>query len=159
MNINRYGKIMNKVLVAVLALYCVQAIANEYDQRQVISLTEPQQAHVLKEMRSMLAGTQAILVALSTDNLEAVIQHARSLGMSMKKKPENVLHNVLPEAFMQMGKAVHTQFDVIANDAATLKDSKHTLKQLGAALQQCNNCHEIYRIEAVPQVQRGKNHP
>lgn len=140
---------MNKLLILFLALSCMTATANEYDQRQPIQLSEPQQAQVLKEMRSLLNGIQAILAALSTDDLEAVIEHAESLGMGMKKKPENQLKKELPKEFMQLGKSVHRGFDLIAHDAKTIKNSKHTLKQLSEVMRQCQSCHEIYRIEAI----------
>ena len=124
------------------------SISNEFDQRQAVSLNQAQQAHVLSEMRSLLAGTQAIIVGLATDDMDAVAKQARLLGMAMKKKPENKLHGVLPKAFMMQGKAVHRAFDNIANDAESIKDPKHTLKQLGEALKLCQGCHEMYRIEA-----------
>ena len=51
---------MIKLFTTLLALACMTASANEYDQRQTIILTESQQALVLQEMRSLLMGTQAI---------------------------------------------------------------------------------------------------
>ncbi len=122
--------------------------ANKFDQRQTLTLNQAQQAHVLSEMRSLLAGTQAIVSALATDDMKTVAKQARLLGMGMKKKPENKLRSILPKAFMMQGKAVHTAFDSIADDAESIKDSKHTLKQLGEALRLCQGCHEMYRIEA-----------
>jgi hypothetical protein len=121
---------------------------NKFDSRQTLPLNQAQQAHVLSEMRSLLAGTQAIVTALATDDMDTVAKQARLLGMGMKKKPENKLHGILPKAFMMQGKAVHMAFDNIADDATSIKDSKHTLKQLGEALSLCKGCHEIYRIEA-----------
>ncbi len=140
---------MTKLLISMLMVTTMTASANQPNQRQTIILTESQQAHVLQEMRQLLAGTQAIIAALSKNDMKAVVQHARSLGMSMKK-PENNLHDILPVAFMHMGKAVHRKFDAIANDAETLKNAKHTLVQLSENLAQCNACHEIYRIEEKP---------
>jgi hypothetical protein len=121
---------------------------NSFDPRQTLPLNQAQQAHVLSEMRSLLAGTQAIVTALATDDMETVAKQARLLGMGMKKKPENKLHGILPKAFMMQGKAVHTAFDRIADDAESIKDPKHTLMQLGKALSICQGCHEMYRIEA-----------
>ena len=120
---------------------------NEFDNRQTLPLNQVQQAHVLSEMRSLLAGTQAIVSALATDDMNTVAKQARRLGMGMKKKPENKLHGILPKAFMMQGKAVHMAFDTIADDAESIKDPKHTLKQLGEALSLCKGCHEMYRIE------------
>ncbi len=36
-------------------------------------------------MRSLLFGTQSIVVALAADNMKAVAKHARTLGMVVKK--------------------------------------------------------------------------
>ncbi len=141
---------MKKLLVLMLALASMAITANEYDKRQSILLSQPQQAHVLQEMRSLLSGIQGILGALSTDDWEAVVEHARPLGMGMKKKPENQLHKVLPAEFMVLGKSVHRNFDLIANDAEKLKNPKHTLKQVSNTMLLCQGCHAIYRIEVNP---------
>lgn len=120
---------------------------NKFDKRQSLPLNQAQQAHVLTEMRSLLAGTQAIVAALATDDMETVAKQARLLGMGMKKNPENKLRSILPKGFMMHGKAVHMAFDGIADDAESIKNSKHTLKQLGEALSICQGCHEMYRID------------
>jgi hypothetical protein len=70
--------------------------------------------------------------------------------MGMKKKPENQLHKVLPAEFMVLGKSVHRNFDLIANDAEKLKNPKHTLKQVSNTMLLCQGCHAIYRIEVNP---------
>jgi len=133
--------------IMVLGLASTISNANEYDQRQALPLTQAQQAHVLTEMRSLLAGIQGIVSSLVTDDMEGVAKHARPLGMAMKENPENKLHGVLPKAFMMQGKSVHMAFDSIADDAERIKDSKHTLKQVSETLQKCQGCHESYRIE------------
>jgi cytochrome c556 len=141
-------------LLLILGLASANAGA-EVDQRQTIRLDSTQRAHVLGEMRSMLSGTQAILAALSNDDMAAVAQQARTLGMNMGHKAENHLHDLLPESFMQLGMSVHQDFDRIAGDAETLKDPKHTLRQLSTTMNTCGVCHETYRIEPV----RGKRKP
>jgi len=141
-------------LLLILGVASTNAAA-EVDQRQAIRLNGAQRAHVLGEMRSMLSGTQAILTALSNDDMAAVAQQARALGMNMGHKAENHLHDLLPESFMQLGMSVHQDFDRIANDAEILKDPKHTLRQLSATMNTCGVCHEAYRLEPV----RGKRKP
>ena len=152
-----FGQILKILPVVILGLVSINAVANEFDQRQTIMLNEAQQAHVLTEMRSLLSGTQAIVAALAADDLQAVTQHARALGMSMKQKPENKLQTVLPEAFMLLGKSVHRDFDKIADDAERVKDPKHTLRQLSETLKQCQGCHESFRIDVATTVMDGQH--
>lgn len=133
----------------VLGLTAVTATADEADRRRVLTLTEAQRAHVLGEMRALLSGTQAILSSLSTDDMAAVAQQARSLGTDMGHKAENTLHEMLPKEFMQLGMSVHQDFDRIAADAETLKDPKHTLRQLSESMTRCTACHDTYRIQTT----------
>jgi hypothetical protein len=134
-------------LLFVLCLTTLTVMAGEADNRQVLTLSNPQRNHVLGEMRSLLAGTQNILGALAKDDVAAVAEHARALGFNMKHKAENPLHDVLPKDFMQLGMSMHKDFDLIAADAETLKDPKHTLQQLSATMGKCTACHETYQIQ------------
>jgi hypothetical protein len=136
-------------LFLVLGLTTTAVIADESDSRQVLNLSNPQRNHVLGEMRSLLAGTQMILTALTKDDMAAVAQHAQALGFNMKHKAENPLHDVLPKDFMQLGMSMHKDFDLIAADATSLKDPKHTLQQLSATMGKCIACHETYQIQML----------
>ena len=100
-------------------------------------------------MRALLSGTLAILAALSKDDMEAVAQYARTLGMGMADKAEDHLKGALPKGFMQLGMSVHQDFDQIATDAESLKDPKHTLWQLSESMNKCAVCHDSYQIRAV----------
>lgn len=142
-------------LALILSATNVSATGKPLDQRQILKLNEAQRAHVLGEMRNLLAGTQAILAALAADNMGEVAQQARLLGMGMGHKAENHLYKILPEAFVQMGMSVHHDFDRIALDAETLKDPKLTLQQLSRTMKTCTACHEIYQIHTrMPKHQR-----
>jgi hypothetical protein len=136
-------------IIFLLAFIASSAIAEAVDNRQMLDLTEPQRNHVLTEMRSLLTGTQNILAALAIDDMAAVAEHAQSLGFNMKHKAENPLHDILPKDFMMLGMSMHKDFDHIAADAATLKDSKHTLKQLSDTMAKCTACHASYQIRPV----------
>lgn len=125
-------------------------LAGSSDSRHVLSVTEPQRHHVLEEMRALLSGVQNILTALSKDDMAAVAQHARSLGMSMAHKAEDHLKGVLPREFMRLGMSVHEDFDKISADAESLKDSKHTLRQLSNTMFKCMACHDAYQIRVEP---------
>ncbi len=140
---------MKNTLAIALIFIAFTAAANavdEVDMRQILPLTEHQRDHVLTEMRALLSGTQNILDALSKEDMTAVAREARSLGMGMAHKGEDHLKAVLPKEFMQMGMSVHKAFDQIAADAESMKDPKHTLRQLSKAMQTCNTCHASYQI-------------
>ncbi|ABB75275.1 hypothetical protein [Nitrosospira multiformis] len=134
------------VFTALLAFIAATAIASEIDKRQVLTLNEPQRDHILKEMRALLSGTQRILEALSKEDMVAVAEHARALGMGMAHKGENHLQSVLPKEFMQLGMSVHKAFDEIAADAESRKDPRHTLRQLSESMMKCSTCHVTYQI-------------
>src|SRR5574340_47973 len=159
--------IVRKILVIVLVIFTAAAAANEVDKevdkRQPLPLTEHQRNHVLTEMRGLLSGTQNILDALSREDMVAVAREARGLGMGMVHKGEDHLKAVLPREFMQLGMSVHKAFDKIALDAESLKDPKHTLRQLSESMQKCNACHASYQIRvkdqpAAPDAQPSHHH-
>jgi chemotaxis signal transduction protein len=137
---------LKKIFAVLLVLATGTAAAGEIDKRRILPLTEPQRDHVLTEMRALLSGTQNILSALSREDMVAVADHARSLGMGMAHKGEDHLKAVLPREFMQLGMSVHKAFDQIAVDAESLKDPKHTLRQLSESMKKCIACHDSYQI-------------
>lgn len=140
---------MKKILAFILVLTAITAQAGDVDKRQVLTLTESQREHVLGEMRALLSGIQNILASLSNEDMAAVARHAHSLGMSMTRKAENHLKGVLSKEFMQLGMSVHHDFDQIAMDAESLKDSKHTLRQLSDSMDKCAACHASYQIRTA----------
>lgn len=153
-------KIKN-LLVLILVLTGITAQAEDLDKRQVITMSELQREHVLEEMRALLSGIQKILTSLASEDMAAVTQHARSLGMHMTHKAEDHLKGALPKEFMQLGMSVHRDFDQMASDAASLKDSKHTLRQLSDSMEKCVACHASYQIRATQQMPQAsqKFHP
>ena len=146
---------------AALFLFMAAAAANEVDKRQVIPLSEHQRDHVLTEMRALLSGTRNILDALSRDEMAVVAREADSLGLGMAGKGEDHLGSILPGEFMRLGMSVHQDFDNIARDARSIKDPKHTLRQLSEAMKKCDSCHAGYQIrvkERSPGVETSPAH-
>ena len=152
---------MKKILAIALALISITTTvaANEIDKRQILPITEMQRDHVLTEMRALLSGTQNILDALLREDMAAVARYARSLGMGMAHKAEDHLKAVLPKEFMQLGMSVHKDFDQIAIEAESLKDPKHTLRQLSESMKKCNACHAGYQIRVKEQLAQPGTHP
>lgn len=148
---------VQKILVLILVLIAITAQAGDDDKRQVITITELQREHVLEEMRALLSGIQEILTLLASEDMAAVAQRARSLGTHMTHKAEDHLKGALPKEFMRLGMSVHRDFDQIAIDAASLKDSKHTLRQLSDSMNKCVACHASYQIRSSQQASKS-NH-
>jgi len=137
---------MNRTIAFICAFFVTSAWADEIDNRQALTLPAPQRHHVLTEMRDLLAGTQAILAALAKNDMAAVAESARAVGFDMKHKAENSLHQVLPKEFMQLGMSMHKDFDLIAADAESLKDPRHSLRQISETMAKCTACHAAYQI-------------
>lgn len=142
---------MKKIIAMTLCLVATTVTANDIDERRVLPVTEMQRNHILTEMRALLAGTQNILSALARDDMAAVARHARPLGTGMAHKGEDHMQAVLPQEFMQLGMSVHKDFDQIAADAESLKNPKHTLKQLSESMNKCVACHAAYQLRITDQ--------
>lgn len=61
--------------------------------------------------------------------------------------------------FMQPGMSVHQGFDHIATDAESLKDPRHTLRQLSDVMRKCVACHASYQIRTVKQPLKSNPRP
>lgn len=123
-----------------------ESAENHLDQRQILFLNGLQRQHVVGEMRALLSGIQAILEALSADDMVAVAQFARPLGAGMASKAEDHLKGVLPPEFMQLGIDVHNDFDLIAELAESSAASEAVLGQLSTTMKKCLVCHSSYQI-------------
>jgi len=142
---------LKKIFAMTLCLITTTVTASDIDERRVLPVTEMQRNHILTEMRALLAGTQNILSALARDDMAAVARHARPLGTGMAHKGEDHMQAVLPQEFMQLGMSVHKDFDQIAADAESLKNPKHTLKQLSESMNKCVACHDAYQLRITDQ--------
>jgi hypothetical protein len=116
------------------------------DHRRVLPLDEGERAFVRTEMRGFLAALQAITVALERGDYRALAQAARAQGMQSTHHVPATLRAKLPLEFRQIGQGVHGQFDMIALDAETLEDMRHTLAQTGELLGRCVACHATFRL-------------
>ncbi len=147
--VDTLGIHLKKILATSLLLISISATAEEIDTRRALPMNEMQRGHILSEMRALLAGTQGILSALTREDMASVADHARPLGTGMPHKGEDHMKAILPQEFMQMGMMLHRDFDQIAADAESLKDPKHTLKQLSDSMGKCVACHASYQIRVT----------
>ena len=144
---------MNRIIYLLVMWVALIPFANagETDTRTVIELSPQHRAMILNEMRQFLSGLQQITAALSRDDMDAVSQAARGLGVAMTRHVPADLKQALPQGFRKLGHEVHSQFDQIALDAESLGDSNHALSQLGDTLSRCVACHNTYQIRLVNQ--------
>ena len=121
--------------------------AKPADQRAPLVLLDEERHIVLEEMRNFLAVLQTITEALTREDMKEIARAARSMGSGAANEipPKTVAK--LPEEFKVLAGGVHTTFDLMALDAESLADPKHTLTQMNDLLQKCNACHGIYQIK------------
>ncbi len=131
------------------AILCTLTLSVTADQRVQLPVSEPQRDHVLSEMRMLLGGIQRIVAALGDDDMTAVAEAARPLGVRMAHKAEDHLKGVLPPEFMRQGMAVHQDFDDLANSAESGGDKAATLRQLGRLMEKCMACHDAYQLRVI----------
>lgn len=117
------------------------------DQRADLILLDAERHLVLEEMRNFLAVLQIITDALPREDMKEVARAARTMGSGAANEIPPVTVAKLPEEFKMLAGGVHTSFDLIALDAETLGDPRHTVSQVAEMLQKCNACHGIYQIK------------
>ncbi len=132
------------------------AAAGPADRRAPLVLLDAERHIVLEEMRNFLAVLQTIADALPREDMKEIARAARSMGSGAANEipPQTVAK--LPEAFKVLAGGVHTTFDLIALDAESLADPRHTLTQVSELLQKCNACHGIYQIRVGRGAGAGK---
>ncbi len=125
------------------------------DQRAPLVLLDAERHLVLEEMRNFLAVLQTITDALPREDMKEVARAARTMGSGAANEIPPVTVAKLPEEFKVLAGGVHTSFDLIALDAESLGDPKHTISQVAEMLQKCNACHGIYQIKVGKDVRPG----
>lgn len=125
---------------------CLALPAQASDQRTAIPVNAEELMQVQTEMRGMLNGVSQIVSGVAANDMKAVAAAARNLGMGGNNHVPMSLRRKLPMEFKAMGHPTHVAFDDLARDAEALGDTNHTLKQLGALMDNCNACHETYRF-------------
>lgn len=146
---NRHKPLIAAALGALLIAGAAPAAgpAKPADQRAPLVLLDEERHIVLEEMRNFLAVLQTITDALTREDMKEIARAARTMGSGAANEipPKTVAK--LPEEFKVLAGGVHTTFDLMALDAESLADPKHTLTQMNELLQKCNACHGIYQIK------------
>ena len=147
----RMGWILSGVLALALGvtgyLFLVrgQVVAQD-DGRMAILLAPGERDLVLAEMRDLLEAVQGIVAASAEDDMDAVQDAARAVGMAQAGAVPAGLIAKLPLDFKRKGMAVHRAFDELADLAMVAEDGREVLKALAATMENCVGCHAGYRL-------------
>ncbi|MEA3290707.1 MAG: hypothetical protein U9Q71_00105 [Pseudomonadota bacterium] len=147
-----WGLVLVLVLVMAGAIYKFGfrgSVAPASDGRTAVQLTAGERDLVLVEMRAFLESVQAIVQALGSEEMPAVVQAARNVGMNAQQEVPASLVVKLPGALKKLGFDTHRKFDQLALDAEEFGDPKQSLEQLGELMQNCIGCHAAYKLVAV----------
>ena len=138
------------VVVAVLAYKFLSGdVRPSDDGRLAVPLSKDERNALLLEMRTWLQNCQTIVAALSDGDFVAVAATAKASGMVAEASTPGSVLSKIPIGMKRLGFGTRQQFDEIAADAAKLKDGRHTLAQLGHAMNNCVACHGTYRFAAL----------
>lgn len=135
-----------RVMILALVVSLMSGAVVSAEQRAVIRLTDKERGMVLHEMRQLLFGVQMIIDGLARDDMPAVAESAKALGMDMATEMSPELKGKLPSEFMLMGRSVHAGFDQLAADTAAKRDRELALTQLATTLQTCVACHDAFAV-------------
>jgi cytochrome c556 len=125
------------------------------DTRQPLPLPAMMAEHQKQNMRQHLAAVQAIIAAITRDDMDAVAKAAASIGYSeaMGQMCEHM--GAAAPGFTVMALNFHHIADTIG-DAARRGDRAGVLSALDRTLQTCVGCHATYRQEVVDDETRKK---
>jgi hypothetical protein len=130
-----------------------KATASE-DTRQMVKLPAMMQEHMLANMRDHLVALDEMLGELAEGNIDKASEIAEArLGMSsMSLHGAAHMGKFMPKEMGQIGTQMHhaaSRFVIVARDAELDpgKASQHKIyKALQEITQNCNACHQGYRI-------------
>ncbi len=143
------GLLFVALIVMVYKFVVVGTVAPASDGREALLLEAGERDLILSEMRVFLASVQAITDGVSNDDMDKVVEAARSVGAAAQQEVPASLMGKLPLSFKKLGFDTHRQFDMLALDAEQLGDPEYTLKQLATLMNNCVACHSIYRIDTL----------
>ena len=149
---------MTKIFVAMTALLILAGLSAQSamaeDNRQLVKLPPMMQEHMLANMRDHLAALDDIFSALAKGNVnEAAKVAEKRLGMSaMGAHGAAHMAPFMPKGMATFGTQMHhaaSRFVVKAQDAELapgVQAQREVYKALHEVTQNCNACHQTYRI-------------
>lgn len=148
-----------RLVVPVMAVagICLAAGSGSFaaeDTRQLVKLPPMMQDHMLANMRDHLRALDEILDDLADGDVDAAAAVAEQrLGMSsLSLHGAAHLAQFMPEGMSEIGTQMHrsaSRFVIVAQDAELNpgRESQHKVyRALQAVTENCNACHQAYRI-------------
>jgi hypothetical protein len=121
----------------------------EGETRVAISLTAPEKAYVLGQMRLFVASVQEIVAALAAGDRASAAKAAAARGakrQAMEQDMPPTLPAKLPETWKTLGRPMRQEFDALAQGLAAGEDTSRSLARLGEVMRNCVGCHAAYRL-------------
>jgi cytochrome c556 len=151
-------RLLTVLLSLALTGVCIDATAQDHammapadaDPRKPLPLTEMMAEHQKQNMRDHLAAVQAIVSALTRDDMAAVATATDRIGFSeaMGQMCEHM--GAAAPGFNDLAVGFHRTADTIGL-AAKAGDRAEVLAALDRTLQACVACHASYKQEIVDQ--------
>lgn len=116
------------------------------ERRTPVVLRPNEKAAMLSDMREYLKGVQAIVAALAKDDMDTVAAVAESLGIINIVDRPLIFPNASGTKFRDLAALVHMNFEEMAIDAKTHRNTKAMLERLAPLMKRCVTCHETYYI-------------
>ena len=140
--------------LAVIAVFALPASARAADDRQLVEMPPPMQAHMLASMRQHLETLNSIMTALAEGRTEDAAEAAETrLGMSsLELHGAEHMAPFMPEGMRAAGTAMHRAASRFATavryaemnpQATAMKETFAALSDITAA---CTACHAGYRL-------------
>lgn len=116
------------------------------ERRAPVVLRPNEKADLLSDMREYLRGVQLIISALAKNDIDTVSKVASSLGIiNIVDRPLN-FPTQSGTRFRDLAALVHMNFEELAIDAKTHRDTKAILERLAPLMNRCVTCHETYYL-------------
>jgi hypothetical protein len=116
--------------------------------RQPLPLLQMMADHQKQNMRDHLLAVQEIVIAVSSEDYEAIAQSAGRIGYSQQMAQMCTHMGAAAPAFTEQALVFHHTADRIA-EAARARDRSRVLVELGATLQTCTACHAAWKQQVV----------
>ncbi|MCC2113097.1 MAG: hypothetical protein KDJ16_13770 [Hyphomicrobiales bacterium] len=150
---NRAAMVIGLAAMLVLSAQSLRSVAAE-DGRELVQLPPMMQEHMLQNMRDHLVALDDMLAALADGNIEEAAKVAEGrLGMSsLSLHGAEHMAPFMPKTMAEIGTQMHhaaSQFVIVAQNAELEPglDAQHKVyKALQAITENCNACHQAYRI-------------